>query len=270
MNIVADSDLLLVSNKTLEKSLDFYVEGGGSFESFGDLRNYMMNCDTHLITAAENYAVYQNGKKLYLCLVTDDSDLGAGWLGAGWLGAGWLGFNFTFLDETSFDVDGITQYTPKDGIKRFAPKDFNTWNENGNTIQHYLCLYLMKVRAIHKYINKPKVVVVKETDEKRERAKSKCLDRNLMPRTHQRDVNIILDTEEVKTLCKYKGGTHASPVPHKRRAHKRVLRSPRYKYARGKVIDVGETEVGVKPGEVINHKKKIYHVVSVGGVHEDI
>lgn len=56
----------------------------------------------------------------------------------------------------------------------------------------------------------------------------------------------------------YQGGTHRSPAGHKRRAHQRTLRSPRYTNARGKTINVGECWIGDKAWE---HKGVKYKVV---------
>lgn len=83
----------------------------------------------------------------------------------------------------------------------------------------------------------------------------------MTPRSHQREIHYVLDPDEIREI-KSQGGSHASPTPHKRRSHKRVLRHPKWGDKVGKVINVSECRVNVKPGEVIVTPRKVYHVVS--------
>ncbi len=113
------------------------------------------------------------------------------------------------------------------------------------------------------YTQKPRVTVVKYGTAPEPRKHKKRPQKT--PRADQREVHIILDPDEVREIRKQQGGTHASPVPHKRKAHRRVLRHPRYGDNVGKVIQIGEMDVNCAPGEVIRTPRRIYHVVSVGG-----
>lgn len=118
------------------------------------------------------------------------------------------------------------------------------------------------------YAYRPRTVVVKTETKETRRAKQRGSVPGAVRRAHQKEVHIVLDPDEIKVVKQIavNKGTHASPIPHKRRAHKRVLKAARFKNARGKVIDIGEVHVNCEPGERIELPKKIYHVVSVGRI----
>jgi hypothetical protein len=84
-------------------------------------------------------------------------------------------------------------------------------------------------------------------------------------RVDDREHWIILDPEEVQIMRSARTdavepiGTHASPIPHRRRGYQKTLRSERYKYKRGSVIYIRPTWVGDR--EWVNGKL-CYRVVS--------
>lgn len=77
----------------------------------------------------------------------------------------------------------------------------------------------------------------------------------------------IFDPEEVKVLYRNRennGGTHASPVPHVRRAHVRRYNHPRYVNMRGKTQSVSGTVVNAEAGEEFKVGKQIYCIMKAG------
>ena len=125
--------------------------------------------------------------------------------------------------------------------------------------------------AIEEYLYsiKPRQIVVKEGP-RDVRPVKKSRKGTYVPRLHEREIHRVIDPDEVIEIRKQSDrghgtGTHASPIPHIRRPHNRVLRAARYKAARGRVVKVEETWVGCEPGDTFELPKRIYHVVSVGG-----
>lgn len=121
------------------------------------------------------------------------------------------------------------------------------------------------------YLYKPGVTVLKETSTHRVkhlRRKAKKGKLPPTPRAADREVHVVFDPDEVHEILVARHehtGTHAPPRPHKRRAHQRTYRHPRFKEARGKTVCIDEIDVGVKPGERIELPRKVYHVRSIGG-----
>lgn len=121
------------------------------------------------------------------------------------------------------------------------------------------------------YTIKPKQIVIRESPSKVRKVK-KSRKGTYVPRLHEREIHRVIDPDEVIEIRKKSErdrgpgtGTHASPIPHIRRPHQRVLRAARYKEARGRVVKVEETWVGCDPGDTFVLPKCVYHVVSVGG-----
>jgi hypothetical protein len=66
-------------------------------------------------------------------------------------------------------------------------------------------------------------------------------------RSHERPIYTLLRPKEIRErmhLTEHLVHTHSSPIPHERRAHKKVLRSERYKAARGRELFIPATWVG--------------------------
>ena len=89
--------------------------------------------------------------------------------------------------------------------------------------------------------------------------------------SNDRERWIVLDPEEVKVRFARRtdvplGGTHASPIPHLRRAHNRTLRAERYTFKRGTVVHIRPTWIGDREWE---EKKLCYRVVSRLGATEN-
>ena len=123
------------------------------------------------------------------------------------------------------------------------------------------------------YTLAPRTVVVKDVPAK-PRNPEKRTKRLHIPRRHEREVHIIFDPEEVQELRARPetvdhGGTHASPRPHVRRAHKRTFKADRYKKAKGKTVEVGPIFVNCSPGDRFEFARRFYHIVSVGGRREE-
>ena len=96
------------------------------------------------------------------------------------------------------------------------------------------------------FIDQPCHYVV---EQRPDNVKPERIKRAKAARFDDRERWILLDPEEVKVhfaaaATKAAGGTHASPVPHLRRAHNRVLRDARYTYMRGTTIHVRPVWVG--------------------------
>jgi len=115
------------------------------------------------------------------------------------------------------------------------------------------------------YALRPRETVIREVPKKVRKYKGGK--HGVIPRAEQREVHVLLDPDEVQEIKRSTGeaeGTHASPRPHTRKAHRRVLRSDRFKNAKGRVIEVGMSLVNVKDGETIETPRKVYHVVRAG------
>lgn len=116
-----------------------------------------------------------------------------------------------------------------------------------------------RILSILTYINQPQLYIIKEskTVNKREQG------RNKNKRGAERFLNkaryLVLDYSQVKTryLSAGMGGTHASPLPHLRRAHPRRLKADRFKEK--KTIQVKSCEVN--KGMTWSDGKRIYEVI---------
>lgn len=158
-------------------------------------------------------------------------------------------------------------------IARIAGKEFEVLATEGNIGQEmYAAAREDSVRHAITAIEelnctlKPRNVVV-VTDSKHIRKMTAKQRPGTLARADDRPRHVVLDPDEVKELRGKAsgGGTHASPVPHKRRAHQRTYKAERYKNVRGKTVTVKEVSVNCRPGEEIKLPKMIYHVKSVGG-----
>ncbi|MBD3261685.1 MAG: hypothetical protein GF334_08415 [Candidatus Altiarchaeales archaeon] len=118
------------------------------------------------------------------------------------------------------------------------------------------------------YTLKPRNVVV-VTESKHIRKMLAKQRPGTLARANDRPRHIVLDPDEVKKLkIAAAGGTHASPVPHRRRAHRRTYKAERYKNVRGKTLFVKEANVNCIIGEEIRLPRMIYRVKSVGGENQ--
>lgn len=116
------------------------------------------------------------------------------------------------------------------------------------------------------YMRQPRQVVVEDRPAAGGRQRQSRTQDQVVGRSPDRPAVILLDPESVQVLRRQQhGGSHASPRPHHRRSHTRVLRHPRWGDKVGTVVAVREADVGVKPGEKIELPKRVYHVLSVGG-----
>jgi hypothetical protein len=119
-----------------------------------------------------------------------------------------------------------------------------------------------RVLSILSYINQPHLYIVKEsntvTDRETQREKNKNIKKKL-PTFYHKARHVVLDYSQVKILhaSSTKGGTHASPIPHKRRGHPRTLKADRFKEK--KTIQVKPADVN--PGLTWSIGKRIYEVI---------
>lgn len=157
-------------------------------------------------------------------------------------------------------------------IARIAGKEFEVLATEGNIGQEMYAAAredsvrhaITAIEELH-YTFKPRNVVV-VTDSKHIRKMTAKQRPGMIARADDRQRHLVLDPDEIKTLrLRVAGGTHASPVPHRRRAHKRTYKDERYKNVRGKTVDVKEATVNLRPGEEIKLPRMVYHVKSVGG-----
>jgi hypothetical protein len=114
------------------------------------------------------------------------------------------------------------------------------------------------------YTLHPRATVVKESTAHTQAQEARKLPPTVAPRIQDKSVHLVLMPDELRVLHQQSlhTGTHASPLPHRRRAHTRVLRHPRFKN-RGRNIIVKEAAVNCKPGDVYRLPKRIYHVIKV-------
>jgi hypothetical protein len=126
------------------------------------------------------------------------------------------------------------------------------------------------------FVTQPRAVVVREEDGKLLKKRRSQIERTGklpkdLPKSREKETHIYLDPTQVQEIVRHKetAAGRSAPAPHKRRAHQRTFKHPRYKAARGKTIVVDAMEVGVKPGEVIKTPRKVYHIVSVGGKSDE-
>lgn len=90
-----------------------------------------------------------------------------------------------------------------------------------------------------------------------------------IPRFADRERWIVIDIGSVKKIWpkqEHQGGTHASPVPHLRRGHTKVLSHERFKLMRGQILRIRPTWVGARDWS--NGRAK-YKVVSRVGAEAD-
>lgn len=117
------------------------------------------------------------------------------------------------------------------------------------------------------YVTKPRQTLVVASTKATDKRKKKGYSRGIAPRAQDREVHVVLDPDELRIIKRQatesQGGTHASPIPHKRRPHQRTFRADRYKKAKGKTVQFGEIYVKCKPGEKIFLPRKVYHVKRV-------
>jgi hypothetical protein len=109
----------------------------------------------------------------------------------------------------------------------------------------------------------PSTFVVREETPHTRKREGRGYPPGVAPRIIDRPIHTVLMPDEVREIQHQRGeaqGTHASPVPHKRRGHSRVLRHERFKQ-RGKQIFVRDTLINCRPGDIIQVRKRFYHVV---------
>jgi hypothetical protein len=92
-------------------------------------------------------------------------------------------------------------------------------------------------------------------------------------RYDRRERWVIMDPEEICVRMTNRSdkpavGTHASPLPHLRRSHSRTLRSDRYKFRKGEVINVRPTWVGDREWAQRDGRMQ-YRVISRLGANEN-
>lgn len=110
------------------------------------------------------------------------------------------------------------------------------------------------------YFNSPDRFILEETPLGALQKKGKGAARAKIPRSHDRPVYTILKPTEIRqklNLPIERTGTHASPVPHDRRAHPRTLRSEKFKNKKGQTIIIPATWVGVNEVTRGNKRYKI-------------
>lgn len=167
--------------------------------------------------------------------------------------------------EISFQALAIDIYKVEDNkhLKRVA-----NLNEEKTSVPGFDKMFaqasasqVLKAIQLFDYTMRPRVIVIKEIPKK---PRSKVKKKDVVPRLHQREIHLVLDPDEVRIIKKeaQEKGTHASPTPHVRRAHSRTFKHLMYRNMVGQTICVKESSIGVKQGEEIKVRRRIYHVVS--------
>ena len=213
--------------------------------------------------------------------------------------------SFELKDETSIYEMVSTSWVPKTDNKILAcvhsvlqitPTEDPKFNASFNIVQGELCviedkkiieseklkessyadvakssikIYALAALFKHHYIYRPKQVVVKEVPKKVAFVKDHN-GKSKVPRLHQREIHYLLDPDEILQIRKEaeeieesKINTGVTRAFRGRKAHTRTFRDKRFTKMRGQSIIVKDADV--KKGDVIK-AKKIYHVVSVGGL----
>lgn len=104
------------------------------------------------------------------------------------------------------------------------------------------------------YMSKSRDVIAIESTPHRVREPKK-----MIIRAHERARVVLLDPDEVRKIRPSLGGTHASPIPHTRRGHKRRFFAERYKKMRGKTIWINSFDV--KGGDAWEFGSRRYKVI---------
>jgi hypothetical protein len=128
-----------------------------------------------------------------------------------------------------------------------------------------------QVLPILHYLDLPSQYIVQETpahvaenpEKYAKRAKIK------IPRWDDRERWLVLDPEEIRKRWprrESQGGSHASPVPHLRKGHTKLLTNERYTHKRGQIIRVRPSWVGER--EWVLRRAK-YKVISRVGAEAD-
>jgi hypothetical protein len=140
------------------------------------------------------------------------------------------------------------------GLQQVACIPYEKSSGLTETAMQFVCI------GLH-YIDLPKHFIIVETPEIVKEGK---VPRKKIPNAQQRDRYILLDPEAAKKIYvsrtdKPQEGTHASPIPHLRRAHSKVLRSDRYAASgkQGQIVYIRPTWVGDVDWECGQTKYKV-------------
>jgi hypothetical protein len=171
----------------------------------------------------------------------------------------------TYSKDFTYDCDvmcvedkRVSVYTnfgncrPPGGICRKKTKSCEVIENTANTLAGIVISNIA-------YINRPDRYIVRTTPELtdrevRQRAKG------LKPSFGKKPAHIVLDHSQMKDIIAASGtgGTHASPLPHKRRGHWRNLRSDRYKTKKEMWI----RPLDINKGLTVKVNKTVYEVIS--------
>ena len=147
--------------------------------------------------------------------------------------------------------------------KAKSPRDIEDYVSTRTKLRHHSVTLALASLA---FTDLPRHYVVEETPA---HVSSDRKPRTKLDRYQDRERWVTMDPEEARrrmTARTDKGGSHASPVLHLRRAHDRTLKSERYTFRRGSIIRIRPTWVGDR--EWANGKVK-YRVVSRLGAKEN-
>ena len=170
-------------------------------------------------------------------------------------GEGWTDIKFNFLIAQRY-ADKTYDITPGQSVP------------DSQTAAHHICReQIMDALIQMAYVTKPRQTLVVASTKSTQKRQKKGYPPGVAPRAQDREVHIVLDPDELRIVkrkaTEAKGGSHASPVPHRRRAHKRTFKAERYKKAKGQTREFGEVYVKCKPGEKMCLPRKVYHVKRV-------
>jgi len=173
-----------------------------------------------------------------------------------------VGMRTAYLAKYSFCLE---QMMPDKTWLHTPVSEMSHWERDASIYVTKRCIEDALSQAL--YVMKPRNVLVVESTKRSQKMKNKKHGKGVAPRAGDREVHIVLDPDELRTVRKAaatsRGSSHASPVPHKRRPHKRTFKADRYKKAKGRTKEFGEIYVNCKPGEKICLPRKVYHVKRV-------
>lgn len=253
-SLIDDSDIYLFSREKTEASYDYWEERKDSFE-FPDIEKPVVmangiGCSCISVSDTNGYIIR------YKLIVTrykeDDKEPGKSHfvVAAGSISVG--------MENFSIEKNVVLNYFHQFTIRNKVIKQTTKFEVDEELKRAFVRQSLVSMRELL-YSKVPHSIVVLDEPSNRRPYSAKTI-----ARRDDRPVYVVLTPEEVVTIKKSLGGTHASPIPHKRKAHDRVLRHERFKQ-RGKTIKVKESNINVKPGDILpSDKKRIYKVVSVG------
>ena len=167
---------------------------------------------------------------------------------------GWL--SFLGYKENTWRIGGHVDYVALVSMKSLINEYTKGLDELDASILRNISTAFEELM----YFNSPDRFILEETPLGALQKRGTGAARAKIPRSHDRPVYTILEPTEIRqklNLPIERTGTHASPVPHDRRAHPRTLRSEKFKNKKGQTIIIPATWVGVSEVTRGNKRYKI-------------